>query len=81
MTLVLKTAIMDYTRYNHWANETLTDWLKSIDVKLLYKEIKSSFPSIDFTLQHMKNAQNFWHAVISNANINSFESGIKNKFR
>ena len=77
MILVLKTAILHYTTYNHWANETLTDWLKSIDVKLLYKEIKSSFPSIDLTLQHMKNAQNFWYAVISNADINSLDQELR----
>ena len=77
MNLVLKTAILDYTIFNHWANETLTGWLKSIDDKLLYKEVKSSFPSIDFTLQHMKNAQNFWHAVISDANINSLDEELK----
>jgi uncharacterized damage-inducible protein DinB len=76
-TLVLKTAILDYTIYNHWANKTLTGWLKSIDVKLLYKEIKSSFPSIDFTLQHMKNAQNFWHAVINNSSINSLDEELR----
>ena len=75
--LSLKTAILDYTIYNHWANQILTDWLKSLDKNLLYKEIKSSFPSIDFTLQHMKNAQNFWHAVITNSNINSLDEELR----
>jgi uncharacterized damage-inducible protein DinB len=77
MTGVLKIAILDYTIYNHWANETLTSWLKSLDVNMLYKETRSSFVSIDHTLQHMKNAQNFWHAVISNASINSLDEELK----
>ncbi|MES1217858.1 MAG: DinB family protein [Bacteroidota bacterium] len=77
MNLVLKSAILDFTNYNHWANETITGWVKSIDVKLIYKEIKSSFPSIDLTLQHLKNAQNFWYAVISNADISSLEEELK----
>ena len=71
------TVILDYTLYNHWANEVLTGWLKSVDVKLLYKEIKSSFPSIVLTLQHMNNAQNFWHAVISNSDINSLDEELR----
>jgi uncharacterized damage-inducible protein DinB len=68
---------LDYALYNHRANELLTDWLKSLDVKLLYQEVKSSFPSVDSTLQHMKNGQNFWHAVISNANINSLDEELR----
>jgi len=75
--LALKTIILDYIKYNHWANETLTDWLKSIDVKLLYKEFKSSFPGIDLTLQHMKNAQNFWYAVLSSKSIDSLDEELK----
>jgi len=74
---VLKAAILDYTRYNHWANKALTDWLKSLDVRLLYKETPSSFSSIDLTLQHMKNAQNFWHVIIEVAEIHSLEEQIK----
>ena len=52
-------------RYNHWANQTLTQWLKTLDTDLLAKETRSSFPSIDLTLQHMKNAQNFWLSIIT----------------
>jgi uncharacterized damage-inducible protein DinB len=75
--LILKTAILDYTLYNHWANQVLTGWLKSVDIKLLYREIKSSFPSIDLTLQHMNHAQNFWYAVISNADINLLDEELR----
>jgi uncharacterized damage-inducible protein DinB len=77
INMVLKTVILNYTTYNHWANETFTGWLKSLDASLLYKETKSSFPSIDLTLQHMKNAQNFWHAVIGNTNINSLDQELR----
>src|SRR5215471_9946044 len=77
MILLLKAAILDYTKYNHWANATLTGWLKSIDDKLLYQEVKSSFASIDLTLQHMKNAQNFWYAVITNADIDSLDEHLR----
>ena len=75
--MILQTAILDYTLYNHWANEVLTGWLKSVDDQLLSREIKSSFPGIDLTLQHMIHAQNFWHAVISNSDINSLDEELR----
>jgi uncharacterized damage-inducible protein DinB len=77
MTLPLKAAILDYTKYNHWANVTLTDWLKSMDVELLHREVKSSFTSIDLTLQHMKNAQNFWYAVVTGADIDFLDEQLR----
>jgi len=61
----VKKLISSYVHYNHWANETLTRWLKSFDNELFYRETHSSFRSIDLTLQHMKNAQNFWLSVIT----------------
>ncbi|MBG9377513.1 DinB family protein [Panacibacter sp. DH6] len=74
---MIKAAILDYTIYNHWANQTLTGWLRSLDSTLLYKESKSSFASIAHTLQHMINAQNFWYAVISNAGIDDHDEQLQ----
>jgi len=59
----VKKIISGYVYYNHWANQTLTEWLKTLDNNFLTKETRSSFPTIDFTLQHMKNAQNFWLSI------------------
>lgn len=75
--MILQTAILDYTLYNHWANEVLTRWLKSVDDQLLSREIKSSFSSIDLTLQHMIQAQNFWHSVIGNSSLNSLDEELR----
>jgi uncharacterized damage-inducible protein DinB len=61
----VKKLISSYVHYNHWANVTLTRWLKTFDNELLHKETRSSFHSIDLTLQHMKNAQNFWLSIIT----------------
>ena len=61
----LKKLISSYTRYNHWANEKITQWLKTLETNILYKETPSSFPSIDLTLQHMNHAQNFWRPIIT----------------
>lgn len=73
----LRKAIGSYIIYNHWANTRLTEWLKSLDSELLYQETHSSFASIDLTLQHMKNAQNFWYAVITKGDIKRLDETIK----
>ena len=75
--MILKKLISDYTQYNHWANVELTGWLKTLDRKLLYLETASSFNSIDLTIQHMNHAQNFWHAVITQADLTKLDETIK----
>lgn len=61
----LQKIISNYSRYNHWANEKMTQWLQTLNSNLLYKETPSSFASIDLTVQHMNQAQNFWLTVIT----------------
>jgi len=73
----LKKIFLDYTQYNHWANVELTRWLKTLDRKLLYLETPSSFKSIDLTIQHMNHAQNFWYAVITQADLTKLDETIK----
>lgn len=72
----LRAVIADYTLYNYWANKRLTQWLTGLDAKLLYQKTESSFSSIDLTLQHMKNAQNFWYAVITNDSLAHLDETI-----
>jgi len=73
----LKKLVSDYTRYNHWANEQMIRWLKTLERKLLYTETASSFRSIDLTIQHMNHAQNFWYAVITEADLSKLDETIK----
>ena len=47
----------------------LTQWLTELDTAVLYQETESSFSSIDLTLQHLKNAQNFWYAIVTNGDL------------
>ena len=75
----LKKIISSYTRYNHWANEKMTQWLKTLDSNLLYKETSSSFAGIDLTVQHMNRAQNFWLAVITKDDLSKLDESIKSK--
>jgi uncharacterized damage-inducible protein DinB len=57
--------IVDYAKYNHWANEKLSQWLRSLERGLLYKPTPSSFASIGLTIRHMQESQQFWLGIIT----------------
>jgi len=57
----MKNTLLPYTSYNLWANTKLLDVLKSLDVSLLDKEIKSSFPTLRKTMHHVWSAEEVWH--------------------
>lgn len=73
----LKKLISNYGRYNHWANVQMAQWLQTLERTILYKETLSSFGSIDLTLQHMNNAQNFWFAIITEADTTKLDETIR----
>ncbi|MCW3116108.1 MAG: hypothetical protein JWM28_190 [Chitinophagaceae bacterium] len=73
----LKKSISSYARYNYWANEKMAQWLKTLQSSILYKATFSSFGSIDLTLQHINRAQNFWFAVITEADVTAFDETRK----
>jgi uncharacterized damage-inducible protein DinB len=61
----IKKVILSYVNYNHWANEKLSCWLMSLDKALLYKQTTSSFASVELTVQHMQQSQQFWLGIIT----------------
>ena len=61
----IKKIISGYSKYNHWANEKLSYWLMSLDRELLYKQTTSSFASVELTVQHMQQSQQFWLGIIA----------------
>lgn len=61
-----------FLQYNFWANERLTSWLMTLPQNILYQQLGSSFGTIDRTLQHILSAQIYWHALLSNGQINEF---------
>ena len=75
--MILKKIISRYTTYNHWANEKMTQWLKTFDSDLFYKEVPSSFSSIDLTLHHMKNAQRFWLTILAEGDVTKLDETIR----
>jgi uncharacterized damage-inducible protein DinB len=64
-----KELILSFVNYNHWANGKLSDWLTGLDSELLYRQISSSFASIELTVQHMQESQQFWLGIITKKGI------------
>ena len=54
----------NYANYNHWANMTLVNWLRTKPADVLSREVPSSFPTIAQTLQHMWQTQRYWLGVL-----------------
>ncbi len=73
----VKKIITNYTRYNHWANQTMVQWLQTMDSNLLYKDTASSYNSIDLTVQHMNRAQNYWITIVTEGDIDQLDESIK----
>ena len=63
-TATLSTIIQDAAIYNHWANETLVNWLKTKSPKQLEQHVASSFPGIRATLIHIWDTERFWLSVL-----------------
>jgi uncharacterized damage-inducible protein DinB len=56
----MKQMLVEYARYNLWANENLITLFRSVDDALISQYIESSFPSIRKTLLHIWDAESLW---------------------
>ncbi len=61
------TDIQTLFEYNFWAKERLLQSLDAMKEENLYKDMKSSFPSIFATLLHIVSAENIWRQRFSGA--------------
>jgi uncharacterized damage-inducible protein DinB len=75
----MKHLINNYCLYNIWANQRLVEWLKSLDHTILQKTTKSSFDTIDHTLQHMLRTQIFWTRFVNEENISGFNWKVRDE--
>src|SRR5438128_884263 len=60
----MKELLLQYTKYNLWANTKLLGFIESAvakDPAVLDKEIPSSFNTIHKTLYHIYYAENIWY--------------------
>lgn len=62
----LTTMMQRYTAYNHWANQQLSDWLRSASEADLDREIESSFSSLKETVLHIWSAEYLWLQTVKN---------------
>ena len=56
----MKEILLQYARYNIWANDRIIDALLKLDEASLDKEILSSFLTIRGTVLHVWSAENTW---------------------
>jgi uncharacterized damage-inducible protein DinB len=52
--------LLDYTRYNRWANTRMVDMFRTVEDALIEQTIVSSFPSIRATLLHLWSVEEVW---------------------
>lgn len=75
----LQKLIANYTAYNAWATQRLIDWLWKVDTELLYREIPSSYSSIDYTLQHMLRTQRYWLLFLTGKELSQHSWAVREK--
>lgn len=68
----MKDLLLNYVKYNFWANTKLTDKLKNISPEAWSKEQKSSFKTIRLTLLHIYDAETIWHERLNGTSLSKF---------
>lgn len=58
-------AMKNFADYNHWANSTLVNWLRTKPTEILETELKSSFTTIRLTLIHILETQRYWLSILN----------------
>ena len=57
----MKELLLQYARYNVWANKRIIDILSKMDVEVIMeKEFESSFPTLKDTVYHIWSAEFIW---------------------
>lgn len=72
--MTLSSLLKSTTRYNHWANSQMVQWLQSKPAELLLQEIPSSFPTLKDTMVHIWGAEEIWLERLSEVPTSPFLS-------
>jgi uncharacterized damage-inducible protein DinB len=56
----MKQLLQEYSAYNLWANQTITDLLVQLDESLHQQFVNSSFPNLYGTILHIWDAESGW---------------------
>ncbi|MBL7818618.1 MAG: DinB family protein [Saprospiraceae bacterium] len=70
----MKQMLVEYARYNLWANSRLISLFRTIDNTLISQPIVNSFPSIRETLLHIWDAESLWIERLNGHSPTSFPS-------
>lgn len=70
----MKQMLVEYARYNLWANENLISLFRSVDDALISQHIVSSFPSIRATLLHLWDCESLWFERLNGNSPTEFPS-------
>jgi uncharacterized damage-inducible protein DinB len=70
----MKQLLINYTKYNHWANDRVCTRLKNSDISLIDVELKSSFNSIRKTLYHIWDAETIWYKRLNGESLSFWPS-------
>ncbi len=73
----LPNLISNYTSFNEWANKRIVDWLSTLDESVLYAPVQSSYPSLDYTVQHILRGQKFWLLFITGQSTAGFSWAVR----
>ncbi len=73
----MKELILDYGRYNLWANGRIIERLQPEDTAIQSRSIESSFASIHLTLSHIWDAQTIWIERLRGRSLSEFPSKLR----
>ena len=57
----MKRILLDYTRYNSWANARVIEILKTLNDQALDQALGGSFSTIRNTVNHIWGAESIWY--------------------
>jgi uncharacterized damage-inducible protein DinB len=68
----MKELLLNYVRYNQWANRRLGEIFAQLSDEQLDREMKSSFPTIRKTAFHIYGAEKVWMSRLAGVSPSSF---------
>lgn len=70
----MKELLLNFTKYNLWANTKITAFLQKLSPPLLDKELISSFKTIRGTVYHICDAEQIWYNRLAGISFSSWPS-------
>lgn len=65
----MKTLLLNYLQYNHWANEKMCNYLSGVDENEIVENKKAEYQTIKKVILHIADAEQTWLARLNRKNI------------